>query len=305
MPIPDYQTLMLPLLKYCSDQQEHKLKDAEQAMAQEFNLTQQERDEMLPSGKMRTMYNRVGWSKWHLQKAGVVSVPRTSVFKITQRGLELLAENPPVINSLLLKRYEEYREFIKPSKTKETGPVIEELVPQGATPRETLEAAYEILQKQLVQEVLDKVKESTPRYFEEIVVELLVKMGYGGAVRDAGSATQFTNDEGIDGIIKEDKLGLDVIYIQAKKWTDTPVGRPDIQAFVGALDGKHANKGIFITTSRFSEAAVTYARNISKKVVLIDGEQLANYMIEYNLGVNTTDTFLLKRVDNDYFGEQE
>ena len=178
-------------------------------------------------------------------------------------------------------------------------------MPQGATPRETLEAAYEILQKQLVQEVLDKVKESTPRYFEEIVVELLVKMGYGGAVRDAGSATQFTNDEGIDGIIKEDKLGLDVIYIQAKKWTDTPVGRPDIQAFVGALDGKHANKGIFITTSRFSEAAVTYARNISKKVVLIDGEQLANYMIEYNLGVNTTDTFLLKRVDNDYFGEQE
>jgi len=300
MPIPDYQTLMLPLLKYCGDQKDHKLKDAEQFLSLELNLTEGEKKDMLPSGIMRTFYNRVGWSKWYLQKAGLLIAPKGGSFKISPRGQDVLKENPPALNVAYLKRFEEFREFIKPAKDKERVETIE-VVDASATPREALENAYQVIRKQLVQEMLDKIKEATPRFFEEIVVDLLVKMGYGGTVEEAGKATQYTNDEGIDGIIKEDKLGLDVIYIQAKKWTDTTIGRPQIQAFVGALDGKHANKGIFITTSFFADTAVMYVRSISKKVVLIDGMQLANYMIDYNLGVSTTATFELKKIDNDYF----
>jgi restriction system protein len=302
MAVPDFQSIMLPLLKLSADQKEHTGRETEDLLANEFKLSQEDRKEMLPSGTTRTFVNRVAWAKSHLSKAGLLMSPRRSIYKITPRGLEVLKENPPVINVAYLKRFDEYREFIKPSKDKEsveTAPVIESMT----TPRETLETAYQILRKQLIQEVLDKVKESTPRDFEEIVVELLVRMGYGGTVKDAGKATQYTNDEGIDGVIKEDKLGLDVIYIQAKRYKGTAIGRPEIQAFVGALDGKHANKGIFITTSRFSESAENYVRSISKKVVLIDGDQLANFMIDYNLGVSTTATFELKKIDNDYYGE--
>jgi restriction system protein len=300
MPIPDFQTLMLPLLRYCGDQKEHKLKETEEALSTHLGLTQSEKEEMLPSGIMRTFYNRVGWSKWYLQKAGLLQVQKGSIFKITQRGLDVLAENPTIVNIAYLKRFEEFREFLKPTKDKEPAETIES-VDSGVTPQETLESAYQVIRKQLVQEMLEKIKVATPKFFEEIVVDLLVKMGYGGSIGEAGKATQYTNDEGIDGIIKEDKLCLDVIYIQAKRWVDTVIGRPQIQAFVGALDGKHANKGIFITTSTFADTADTYVRSISKKIVLIDGQQLANFMIDYNLGVSSTATFELKRIDNDYF----
>src|SRR6185312_8518396 len=296
MPIPDFQEITLPLLKLSGDQNDHTLPETEEALANFFQLTQEERVEMLPSGTQRRFANRVAWAKVYLTKAGLLLSPRRSVYRISQSGLDLLKNPPPHISvSFLKEHYKEIREFLKPSKDNGQTEVTS-AGESSTTPRETLEAAYEVLRKQLVQEVLDRVKQTTPRYFEELVVDLLVGMGYGGTLSDAGRATQFTNDEGIDGVIKQDKLGLDVIYVQAKKYTDKVVGRPDVQAFVGALDGKHANKGVFITTSRFADSAITYARDISKKVVLIDGEQLANYMIDYNLGVSTSATFTLKRI---------
>jgi restriction system protein len=304
MAVPDFQSILLPLLKLSADGKEHTVPETEEKLADILNLTKEDREEMLPSGTQRRFVNRLAWTKVHLSKAGLIMSPRRSVYKITQRGLDALKENPDKINMGYLKQFEEYREFIKPTKGKDNadsdiGPLAESLT----TPRETLENAYQVLRKELVQDILEKVKQATPRYFEEIVVELLVRMGYGGTVKDAGQATQYTNDEGVDGVIKEDKLGLDVIYIQAKRYKDIAIGRPEIQAFVGALDGKHANKGIFLTTSRFADTAFAYVKSISKKVVLIDGEQLANYMIDYNLGVSTTAVFELKKIDNDYFGE--
>ncbi len=302
MPIPDFDDILSSLLKYCADQKEHSMSETEEHVADDLKMSKADREEMLPSGTQRRFANRLAWSKVHLSKAGLIMSPRRSIYKITQKGLDALKTNPQGVNKAYLEQFEEYREFKKPSSEKVVNGTPGS-VDSSVTPRESLETAYQILRKELVQEVLDKVKASTPRYFEELVVELLVRMGYGGTVKDAGQATQYTNDEGVDGIIKEDRLGLDVIYIQAKRYTDNSIGRPEIQAFVGALDGKHANKGIFITTSRFADTALAYVRAISKKVVLIDGEQLANYMIDYNLGVSTTATFELKKIDNDYFGE--
>jgi restriction system protein len=302
MATPDFDDILFSLLKYYADEKEHTITETEDHVADDLKMSKEDREEMLPSGTQRRFVNRLAWAKVHLSKAGMIMSPRRSVYKITRKGLDVLKEGPQGISRDYLDQFEESRDFKKPSVEKKSMESIS-FMETSATPRETLEAAYQVLRKELIQEVLDNVKGATPRYFEELVVELLVKMGYGGTVKDAGQATQYNNDEGVDGIIKEDKLGLDVIYIQAKRYTDSSIGRPEIQAFVGALDGKHANKGIFITTSRFSDTAVTYVRSISKKVVLIDGEQLANYMIDYNLGVTTMATFELKKIDNDYFGE--
>ncbi len=238
----------------------------------------------------------------HLLKAGLLESPRRSIFKITQRGLQVLAQNPQQLNMNFLRQFQEYMEFIRPN----TGQQVSVTVPlddSHSTPEEILEHSYQNIRRTLAQELLLKVKASPPAFFESLVVELLVKMGYGGSIKDAGRATRLTNDEGIDGIIKEDKLGLDFIYIQAKRWDSQPVGRPDIQSFVGALDGQRANKGIFITTSRFSDTATEYVKAITKKVILIDGEQLANYMIDYGIGVSSFATYELKKIDNDYFSE--
>jgi restriction system protein len=303
MAVPDFQSIMLPLLKLSADQKEHTVKEIEDILANEFNLTKEDRVEMLPSGTSRTFANRIAWAKFYLQKAVLLESPRRTIFRITPRGLDVVKQNPSKINIAFLRQFEEYREFQKPTNGNDTNISITDTSESTETPRESLEGAYQFLRKQLVQEVLEKVKESTPMDFEKLVVELLVKMGYGGTVKDAGKATQYSNDAGVDGIIKEDKLGLNLIYIQAKRYKDIAVGRPDLQAFVGALHGKHATKGVFLTTSRFSENALEYKRSISDNVVLIDGEQLANFMIDCNLGVTTTDTFELKKIDNDYFGE--
>jgi restriction system protein len=203
-----------------------------------------------------------------------------------------------------LKQFPEYLDFARQSgNSGKSSEAIDEISESQKTPEEILDASYQKIRSALAQELLLKIKASPPVFFERLVVELLVKMGYGGSLKDAGKATRLTNDEGIDGIIKEDKLGLDFIYIQAKRWNQQPVGRPDIQSFVGALDGQRANKGIFITTSRFADTALEYVKTITKKVILIDGEELANYMIDYGLGVSTFATYDLKKVDHDYFGE--
>lgn len=303
MAMPNYQQIMLPLLRLTGDGQEHSFRESVEHLANEFKLSNEERQALLPSATQEVFNNRVGWAKTYLMKAKLLESPRRSIFKVTERGQKVLEENPKQINASFLRQFDEFIDFVKPTKDDEDTETFEELDHSQATPEEVLDNAYQKIRKALAQDLLSRIKASHPSFFERLVVELLVKMGYGGSIKDAGRATRFTNDEGIDGIIKEDKLGLDVIYVQAKRWDSQPVGRPEIQSFVGALDGQRANKGIFITTSRFADNAVAYVKTITKKVILIDGEQLANYMVDYGLGVSTFASYELKRIDNDYFGE--
>ena len=303
MPIPDFQSIMSPLLKFTGDNKEHSLRDAIESLAEYFKLTPDEQQELLASGTQAIFDNRVGWSKTHLLKAGLLESPRRSIFKITERGLMVLGDNPLQINMAYLRRFPEYIDFIKPSNGSSSNEITEKIDVFEATPQEILIASYLKIRTTLAQELLQKVKNCHPAFFERLVVDLLVKMGYGGSLKDAGNATRYSSDGGIDGIIREDKLGLDVIYIQAKRWESQNIGRPDIQSFVGALDGHRSTKGIFITTSKFAETAVEYVKTISKKVILIDGEQLANFMIDYNLGVSVVDIYEIKKIDNDFFGE--
>jgi len=305
MGIPDFQSVMLPLMKYASDNREHTLREAIEALAEQFKLSEEELSELLPSGTQAIFDNRVGWAKTHLSKAGLLSSPRRSVFIITDRGKEILSKKPDFINMALLRQFPEYVEFTKSTKKKDTSDKKEK--PEESlfqnTPEETLEYAYQELRETLAEDLLERIKNISSSFFEKLVVELLVKMGYGGSIKDAGQATRKSRDEGIDGIIKEDKLGLDIIYVQAKKWENV-VGRPEIQKFVGALAGQGAKKGIFITTSYFSNDALEYVPRNETKIVLIDGKMLAQLMIDYNLGVTPSKTFEIKKIDSDYFEAQ-
>lgn len=300
MPIPDFQTIMLPLLRVMSDGQEHSIQELTDRLAKEFSLSEEELRELLPSGKQTIFYNRVGWAKTYLSKTRLLEMTRRSYYRITDRGKQVLSTNPPRIDLKFLEQFPEYLEFREREgdRRKPKQPKFDE---EERTPEEILEEAYQEIKNSLAQELLNLVKESHPSFFERLVVELLVKMGYGGSRRDAARAVGQAGDEGIDGIIDEDRLGLDTIYIQAKRW-DNVVGRPEIQKFVGALMGKRAKKGIFITTSTFSNEAINYVSNIDSKVVLIDGKRLAELMIDYDVGVTTVSTYQLKRVDSDYFG---
>lgn len=301
MTIPDFQAIFLPLLQFAIDRQERSIQEAIQYLAHYFCLTDEEQKELLPSGKQAIFDNRVGWSRTHLKKAGLLEYPRRAFFKITDRGVELLKTNPSGINVNLLKQYPEYLEFLGITSKTKTSECIQ-TVPDAVdrTPEELLEYSYQEIRTTLAQEILEKVKSCSPNFFERLVVELLVKMGYGGSMKEAGRAIGKTGDEGIDGIIKEDRLGLDTIYIQAKRWNDV-VGRPEIQKFVGALAGQGAKKGIFITTSKFSEQAKDYSPKNDIKVVLVDGEELAQYMIDFNLGVSIVSEYQLKKIDTDSF----
>ncbi|PSB13767.1 restriction endonuclease [filamentous cyanobacterium CCP1] len=304
MTIPDYQSIMLPLMQFASDGKEHTLRESIEYLAKHFKLTSEERKELLPSGKQSIFDNRVGWARTHLKKAGLLESPGRSLIQITLRGLEMLKKNPPIINVGFLKQFPEYLEFIGAANNIEkiTAPEADESSSPD-TPEETLEYAYQKIRQTLAQDLLSKVRSCSPSFFEQLVVELLVKMGYGGSIKEAGRAIGKSGDEGIDGIIKEDKLGLDVIYVQAKRWNDT-VGRPEIQRFVGALAGQGAKKGIFITTSKFSEQAKEYVPRNETKIVLVDGEQLAQYMIDFNLGVSSVSSYEIKKIDSDYFGDE-
>lgn len=306
MAIPDYQSIMLPLLQELADGNEYKTRILIERLGERFKLNEEERKELLGSGTQPIFDNRVGWAKTYLKKAGLLDSPKRASVQITAIGKEVLNQRLDKIDAKYLKRFDSFNEFVNASKIDVNNTQISPItsaITEEKTPEEILDKAYQELRKSLALELRKKIIEQTPAYFEKLVVELLVKMGYGGSIKDAGRATKLTNDAGIDGIIKEDKLGLDVIYIQAKRWDNQPVGRPDIQSFVGALDGQRANKGIFITTSRFSDSAKEYVKNITKKVILIDGEELADYMIEYGLGVSTSVVYEVKKIDNDYFGE--
>lgn len=304
MPVPDYQTIMLPLLKLVSDRREYKLNDVVDTLGLQFNLTEEEKSELLPSGQTFLFGSRVGWARTYLKKAGLLDSPKRATVVVTDRGLGVLAQKPQKIDGFLLRQFPEFVEFQTP---KRNSSLTEEVVideTSAQTPEETLENAYQSIRKTLAQDLLNKVVSLSPAFFERLVVELLVKMGYGGSIKDAGKAIGKSGDEGIDGTIKEDKLGLDVIYIQAKKWAPgNVVGRPELHKFVGALAGQGAKKGVFITTSSFTKEAIDYTPRNETKIVLIDGEQLTQLMIDYNLGVTAQQTYEIKRMDNDYFGE--
>lgn len=301
MTVPDFQTIMLPLLKAAEDGQEHSGHEFLEHLSMYFELNDEDLNELLPSGKQTRFYNRVGWARTYLIKSKLLEMPKRSVYRITERGKDILASNPNRIDMNYLKRFPEYIEFKEKENDREEKKQVEDVV-EESTPEEILENAYQEIRDTLAQEVLENVMSCTPAFFERLVVELLVAMGYGGSRRDAARAVGQTGDEGIDGIIDEDKLGLDIIYIQAKKWgLDKSVGRPEIQKFVGALAGKRAKKGIFITTTSFSSEASRYASDIDTKVILIDGKRLAELMMDYNIGVNEVTTYKLKRIDSDYF----
>ncbi len=295
---------MLPLLQLTADGKEHSLVEVRERLADQMGLTPSDLDEKIPSGSQSKYTNRVYWSAVYLAKAGALTRVRRGVVAVTERGRQLLSEHHPKINTKLLQQFPEFREFYKgessdsgapPSGTSSVSVVEEE------TPEERLETNFEELQVSLASELLESVKKSSPEFFEGLVVKLLVAMGYGGSVIDAGKAVGKSGDDGIDGIIKEDKLGLDVIFVQAKKWIDTVVGRPVVQAFAGSLEGHRARKGIIITTSTFSQDAREYVQRIEKKIVLIDGKQLAELMIEHNVAVSVAKVYHLKKLDHDFF----
>ena len=301
MAIPNYQTLMLPVLKLASDQEEHKLREAVEELADEFALSGDERNELLPSGNQAVFNNRVHWARTYLKQAGLLAAPKRGFFQITDNRLSLLAENPDMVNVSLLERYPEFQEFRSRRKDK-TNDEDEGIGTPTETPEDTLASAYKAIQRKVEEEILDSILQSSPSFFERLVVDLLVKMGYGGNRQDAGRALGKSGDGGIDGIINEDRLGLDVIYIQAKRWEGT-VGRPEIQKFAGALQGQRARKGVFITTSGFSKEAVEYASLIESKIILIDGARLALLMTEHDVGVSTSGVYEVKKIDSDYFDE--
>lgn len=307
MAVPDYQSVMLPLLRYAARRgAEISTSEAVEALAKELRLTEDDLKDMLPSGIQATFVNRVGWASTYMKKAGLFEATRRGFYQITDRGKDLLKKQPKTINVKLLKQYPEFLEFQKLKGTRSGDKASNSKRASDistATPSEALEAAYENLRDELSDELLSRLKKTEPAFFERVVVELLVKMGYGGSRTDAGKAIGRSGDGGIDGIIKEDKLGLDVLYIQAKRWDSNPVGRPDVMQFAGALQAQRASKGIFITTSRFTEDARGYVSQIGSKIVLIDGEQLTGLMIEHDVGVSTVSLYPVKRVDSDYFEE--
>ncbi len=294
---------MLPLLRYAADGAEHLLKEAVVALAKEFNLTEEEKSEYLPSGQQTVIQNRVAWARTYMKKAGLLSSPRRGFLLITERGRSVLREKPTAIDVSSLERFPEFIEFkaLRHERNELTATAISTpALDIGKTPHEALEAAYDRLRSELAAEILATIKVSDPALFEEIVVDLLVKMGYGGSRKDAGQAIGRRGDEGIDGIIKEDRLGLDIIYIQAKRWEAT-VGRPEIQKFAGALDGQRAKKGIFITTSDYSREAEEYVNRIDKKIILIDGHTMARLMIDFGVGVTSVSSYEVRKLDSDYF----
>jgi restriction system protein len=300
MAVPDFQTWFLPLLKRLSDGQSHRISDLQKQLVQDLNLSEQDLRESLPSGRALTYKNRLGWARTYLNKAELIESPKRGEWRITDRGRQVLAENLDYLNVAYLKRFPEFLEFITPKTPTEepTGPKVE----PDTTPEEQLEQAYETLRENAERELLSKIKSASPEFFEKLVVELLLKMGYGGAREDAGQTIGGSGDGGIDGVINEDKLGLDVVYIQAKRWENT-VGRPFVQGFAGSLEGVRARKGVFITTSDFSSGAREFVRNIEKRIVLVDGKLLANLMFDHDIGLSTAATYQVKRVDSDYFEE--
>lgn len=293
---------MLPLLELSADGREYSLREAIDKLSYHFNLSEKETQEMLPSGRQTTFDNRVGWARTYLKKAGLLKATRRGYFQITEKGQSVLHEKPAGINVKFLEKFPEFIEFKNLKKdnsnfTKEADPQN-----QDKTPEENLESIVQALTQELASELIDSIKNCSPAFFERLVIDVLVKMGYGGTRKDASRIVGRSGDGGIDGTINEDRLGLDIIYVQAKRW-ENPVGRPEVQKFAGALQGFRARKGIFITSSTFTNEAKDFVSRIDSKIILVDGQSLAEYMIEFGVGVSTKETYEVKKMDLDYFTE--
>ena len=297
---------MLPALRHVASKAETvPVREVSEVLAKEFKLTEEELARLLPSGRAPQFYNRVQWGITHMRKAGLFSTPRRGCVQITQRGQEVLARNPKRVDMRLLAEFPEFQQF-RARRDDDSGLSANQDSSTSKTPLEAIESGYQVLRAQLASDLLERVKSCSAAFFERLVVELVVKMGYGGSRIDAGKALGRSGDGGVDGIIKEDRLGLDTIYTQAKRWTDKAVGRPEVQQFQGALSGHGAVKGIFITTSQFTKEAREYAAGLrNSKIILIDGEELAELMMDFGIGVATAAAYEVKRVDSDYFAEEE
>ena len=305
MPIPDYQTLMLPLLKLACDGAVHSKRDTVPQLALQFGLSEEEQKELLPSGKQGIFDNRVGWARSYLKQALLIESVQRGQFRISERGKQVLGKNPVRVDNAFLSKFPEFVEFkrrARPAQVGENGSVV--AAADTDTPDDLMATGYLNRRRQIEEDVLEKVKSCSPEFFERLVVKLITAMGYGGTLADAGKAIGKSGDGGIDGVIKEDRLGLEQIYIQAKRWDNASVGRPEIQKFVGALHGKRARKGIFLTTSTFTKDAHEYANGLETKVILIDGQELVKFMFDYEVGVSTESTYVVKRIDNDFFEDE-
>ncbi len=298
MAVPDFQSMMLPFLQFAADGNEHELSAVTEHIAQHFKLTPEDREDTVPSGNQTRLGNRVGWCRTHLKQAGLIEYVRRGVFRISEQGKQVLAQNPSAINLRFLNQFPQHKNWFHQPKSEQASPISE-----AQTPEERMEELADDLKQKLAAEILERLKDMNPFRFERVVLDLLVAMGYGGTRKEAAEIGKGTNDGGVDGLINEDRLGLDRIYVQAKRWQNS-VGRPEIQNFVGALAGQHATKGIFITTSEFSSGAVEFAKSVTQRVILIDGQRLAELMIEHNIGVSRAFTYEIKRVDSDYFEEE-
>jgi restriction system protein len=301
MPVPGFQEMTLPLLRVCANGEEWSMAAVRGPIAEHFGLTEEDRKELLPSGTQPRFNNRVAWAKVYLERAGLLQKTRRGHFKISPAGEGVLQSPPTVIDIAFLSQFDGFDDFRSRSPEQPDAAVT---VPAGAeTPEEQLQSAHQRLCDELADRLLDQIGEMSPEFFEKLVLDLMLAMGYGGSREESGSLTQSGADEGIDGIINEDQLGLDTIYLQAKRWQNT-VGRPEIHKFVGALHGRRARKGVFLTTSTFSRDAIEYASQIDTKVVLIDGRQLAQLMIKHDVGCSPSQTFVVKKMDSDYFTDE-
>jgi restriction system protein len=310
MAVPDFQSLTLPVLKEFADGGDHSTKDIRQRVAEQLKLTPEDTSELLPSGRQTRFANRIAWAHVYMKQAGLLASTRRGIYRITSPGRQVLTAPPEHITVRFLEQCPGYRQFGSKEPADDTSQHSAPLKPSVdlheaavLTPDEQIRAGYQLLRANLAAQLLDRVRQATPLFFERLVVELLVAMGYGGSYADAAQVVGKSGDGGIDGIIKEDRLGLESIYVQAKRWEAT-VGRPTIQQFMGALHGNRARKGVVITTSNFSRDAIDYAKTSQIAIVLIDGAQLANFMIEFGVGVSDVETIKLKRLDEDYFGEE-
>jgi restriction system protein len=301
MPIPNYEYFMLPILQKIQEGNEFNFRDVTYEILKNLHLTEEERTRLLPSGATLVVNSRIGWARTYLAKAGLIKGTRRGHLIISQEGIKLLSTNPKEINLKLLEQYESFRIW----RTRSSGDFDKsDKTHKNKTPDELIENELQIIKNQLEDDLLEQLKQVSPRKFEFIVVDLLVKMGYGGSKKEAAQVVGKSGDGGIDGIIKEDKLGLEAVYIQAKRW-DSQIGRPEIQKFAGALLGQKAKKGVFLTTGMFSGDALKYAENLDTKIVLIDGNYLVSLLYEYNLGVSISKRYEIKKIDSDYFFEDE
>jgi restriction system protein len=308
MAIPDYQTLMLPVLRLAADG-EKRVAEVEERIADDLGLTQEERDELLPSGRQRVLNNRIHWAKFYMTRAGLLTLPARGRFIATEAGRALLADNPERIDVKLLLQRPEFREFYKSANAAgaDTAEDQDVTIPSGtaeATPEEQIETAYRSVLSALRADLLDRIGQNTPAFFEKLIVDLLVAMGYGGSHKNAAAQLGRSGDGGVDGVVNEDRLGLDRVYVQAKRYSSASSGRPDVQAFVGSLVGLGASKGVYVTTSTFSPQAHEFVKHLTQRVILIDGPRLADLMIEHGVGVRISRAIEFKRLDEDFFSEE-